>query len=139
MDRLKVDIMGVSEVRWTGAGKINDTDRTFYYSGGETHERGVGIMVSKRISKCVLDYWAISPRVILIKVKGHPFNMNIIEAYAPTQERPEDEVDDFYEQLEQALRQCKSQEITITMGDFNAKVGKERFEDSRTIWLRFKK
>ena len=127
--RLKMSICGLSEVRWIGAGEAKGESSTFYYSGGDRHERGVGIMVTKEVEKSVLGYWAVSERVIMMKVKGHPFNMNFIQVYAPTTESSEEEVDEFYEELEEAWIQCKSQEVTLVMGDFNAKVGKGRFEN----------
>ena len=65
----------------------------------------------------------------MMKVKRNPFNINFIQAYAPTQDISEEEVDRFYEGLGEAWAQCKSQEVTIVMGDFNAKVGAGRFED----------
>ena len=74
----------------------------FYYYGGERLERGVGIMVTKAVAGYVLGYWAVSDRVIMIKVKGHPFNVNIIQVYAPTQDSTEEEVDEFYDQIAEA-------------------------------------
>ena len=129
MKRMNLSILGLSEVRWKGAGKIESDDVTFYYSIGERHEREVGIIVNKTVSRCVLGYYAVSDRVIMMKIKGHPFNINIIQTYAPTLESPEEEVDEFYDQIAEAQGQCKSQEITVVMGDFNAKVGSDQFED----------
>ena len=129
MKRMKLNILGLSEVRWTGAGKVDGDGLSFYYSGGEKLERGVGIMVSKPVAGCVMGYWAVSDRVIVVKIKGHPFNVNIIQVYAPTQESTEEEVDEFYDQVAEAQNQCKSQDITLVLGDFNAKVGKDRYED----------
>ena len=129
MKRLKLDILGLSEVRWTGAGKIVDENVTFYYSGGDKLEKGVGIMVNKRVANSVLGFWAVSDRVIMVKIRAHPFNINIIQVYAPTQEGSEDDVDEFYETIADVQKQSKSQEIMVTMGDFNAKVGRGRFED----------
>ena len=129
MVRMKLSVCGLSEIRWTGAGVTEGENLTFYHSGGDKLERGVGIMVRGEVRKSVLGYWAVSDRVIMVKVKGHPFNMNFIQVYAPTQDSTEEEVDLFYEGLGEAWAQCKSQEVTMVMGDFNAKVGEGRFED----------
>ena len=123
MQRMNLNILGLSETRWTGAGKMDSENLVFYYSGGDRRERGVGIMINKTVSKSILGSWAVSDRVIMVKMRGHPFNVNIIQIYAPTQESTEEEVDDFYEQLSDAQKQCKSQEVTIVMGYFNAIVG----------------
>ena len=53
---MRIDILGLSEIRWTGSGKIQKEEHTIKYSGGDNHTRGVGIMVSKNINKAVLGY-----------------------------------------------------------------------------------
>ena len=72
-----------------------------------------------------MGYWAISDRVLLVKLKGHPFNISINQAYAPTSASTEEDIEAFYETLAKSKEQCKSQDIIIMMGDFNARVGKQ--------------
>ena len=126
---MNIDFMGISEARWIGSGKVMSKDTSFIYSGSDKHEYGVGLMIKKEFDKCVLGFWAISDRVLLVKVSGKPFNLNFIIVYAPTAMLDDDKVDKFYEQVDQAMKQCKSQEVTIVMGDLNAKVGMERVGD----------
>jgi len=121
--------MGVSEMRWTGAGESTEEGYKIIYSGGEHHERGVGVILDKYHQATVKGYWAISDRVILVKLEAKPFNLNIVQVYTPTSDSTEEEIDDFYEHIESALQQCKSQENTIILGDFNAKVGEGRQEN----------
>ncbi len=83
-------------------------------------------MLDRERAQSVMGFWAISERVILVKFKGHPFNVSIIQVYAPTSENTDDEIETFYEDLDQAKRQCRSQEILLIMGDLNAKVGRGR-------------
>ena len=71
-------------------------------------------------------YWTLSDRVLLVKMRGHPFNLAIIVVYAPTAESTEEEIDGFYEILAEDKSQCRTNEITIIMGDLNAKVGSGR-------------
>ncbi|XP_063588673.1 uncharacterized protein LOC134765810 [Penaeus indicus] len=99
MNRLHINFMGISEMRWTGAGAISSENHKIIYSGGEQHERGVGIIADSKTSKALLGYWAVSDRIL------------------------------FYAQLDQAYSQCKSQDIIIVMGDFNAKVDNERVDN----------
>ena len=134
MDRLQIDILGLSEIRWTGGGKITSENTTIIYSGGDSHLRGVGFILNKDVAAALIGYWALSDRVLLIKIKGRPFNVCIIQAYAPTADSSEEDIEDFYGQLDQAKKQCKSQDILIVMGDFNAKVGKGGYEDMRILW-----
>jgi len=62
----------------------------------------------------------------MIRLKGQPFDIDIIQAYAPTSTASDEELEKFYEQLETVKAQCKSQNIIVVMGDFNAVVGNER-------------
>ena len=57
------------------------------------------------------------------KAEWSTFDIAIIVKYAPTAEAPEEEIEKFYEELEQARKRCNSQEMVIIMGDLNAKVG----------------
>ncbi|XP_042886502.1 craniofacial development protein 2-like [Penaeus japonicus] len=127
--RLKVDIMGLSEVRWEGTGIISDKDITFIYSGGETHQRGVGVMMTANAAKSIAGYWAISDRIILVKLTGKQIDVNLIQVYAPTCDYTDEDIENFYESLTAAKKLCKQHEITLVMGDLNAKIGKGRYED----------
>jgi len=102
MDRLKLDILGLSETRWTDDGKISRDEHTMLYSGGEDHQSGVGVIMKNSIAKSLLGYWPISDRVMLVKLQGKPFNINLIQVYAPTKEYSEDINEAFYEQVETA-------------------------------------
>ena len=66
---------------------------------------------------------------MLVKVMGKHFNTNIIQVYAPTAQCEESDIENFYEDLEKARAQCKSQEVVIVMGDMNAKIGEGRDEN----------
>ena len=125
MERFKLDILGVCEVRWKGKGDLCSDKYSVIYSGGESQERGVAIMLNKEKGDCVHGYWQLSDRVILVKLNGSTCNISIIMVYAPTGESTE-ELEEFYEFLENAKAQCKAQELLIIMGDLNNKVGKEK-------------
>ncbi len=127
---MKIDILGLSEVRWTQSGKMAADDTTLIYSGETTHHQGVGFLLGKEAAKAIIGYWPVSERIILVKLKAKPLNIALIQIYAPTTESTEEEVERFYEKLDAAMKQCKSQEIKIVMGDMNAKVGQGRYEDS---------
>ena len=126
MERMKIDVLGVSEVRWREVGRIRREKTTFIYSGGEEHRNGVGILLTNEVAKSVMGYWAISDRVLMVKISGHPFNIVYIQAYAPTSDSTEEEINTFYSNIEKAKRQCKPQDIIILLGDMNAKVGRGR-------------
>ena len=75
-ERLKVNIMGVSEMRWTGSGKVVLDDYTYIYSGGSKHQYGVGMVIDKETSKSIVAYLAVSDRVLLVKFQGKPVNLS---------------------------------------------------------------
>ena len=65
---------------------------------------------------------------MIIKLKAKPFNINLIQVYARTSSRCDEEVEEFYNNIDNCLKECKSQEITIVMGDLNAKVVVENMQ-----------
>ena len=126
MNNMNLDILRISETRWKGSGKITKDKYTLIYSGGEDRSNGVGVMIKNTIAKSIVGYWAISDRVLLVKIKGKPFDINIIQVYAPTQGHTDEELEQFYEQVQKAIKSVKSDEVLFVMGDLNAKVGNEQ-------------
>ena len=77
MERMKINALGLSEVRWLGAGSFTTDNFLLLYSGGDKHERGVGMLLDKETSKSLQGFWAVSDRVLLVKLHGKPFNIFI--------------------------------------------------------------
>ena len=112
-------------VRWTGVGECEDGEVKFIYSGGETHWRGVKIMTTKAVARYIKGYFTISDRILVVKLAGAPLDLSIVQVYAPTAGHDDEDIEEFYESDDCALKQCKSHELTIIMGDWNAKLDKE--------------
>ena len=94
MERMKINILGVSELKWTGLGHFNSGDHKVYFSGHQTNRyRGIGFILGKEIAKTVLGYNPISDRVLLLRLQGQEINMAIIQVYAPTTAASESEID----------------------------------------------
>ena len=74
-------------------------------------------------------WWPVSDRVVYMKIKGSPIDINIIQVYAPTTNHADDVVESFYQKVEEARSQAKPHEMKIIMGDLNAKVGRGREGD----------
>lgn len=130
MKRMDINIMGVSEVRWTGQGKITVGDGyMLIYSGGKEHARGVGFMLDPNTSKSVLGTYAVSDRVIAIKLQAKPLNIGLIQVYAPTSQHSDDEIEDFYDQVDQAMSSLGKEVVKFISGDFNAVVGHQQQDD----------
>ena len=104
MARVNVNILGISELKWTGMGEFNSDDHCIYYCGQESLRRnGVAIIVNKRVWNAVFGCDLKNDRMILVCFQGKPFHITIIQVYAPTLDAEETEVDQFYEDLEDLL------------------------------------
>ena len=103
MTRVNVDILGISELKWPGLGEFNSDDHYIYYCGQESLKRnGVAIMVNKSLKRsigCNLK----NDRMISVRFQGKPFNITVVQVYAPTSNAEEAEVERYYEDLQDLL------------------------------------
>ena len=108
MTRVNIDILGISELKWTGMGEFNSNDHCIYYFGQESLRRnGVAIIVNKS-PKCSTWVQSQNDRMNSVHFQGKPFNITVIQAYAPTSNAEEDEVERFYDDLQDLLVQFSS-------------------------------
>ena len=97
---MDVDILGISELKWTGMGEFNPDDHYIYYCGQESLRRnGVAIMIKKRVQNAVLGCNLKNDRMISVRLQGKPFNVTAIQVYALTSKAEEAEFERFYEDL----------------------------------------
>ena len=100
MVRVNVDILGISKLKWTGMGGFNSDDHYIYYYGQESLRRnGLAIMNNKRVWNSVLGCNLKNDRMISVQFQGKPFNITVIQVYAPTSNAEEAEIERFYEDL----------------------------------------
>ena len=100
MARVNIDILGIRELKWTGMGEFKSDDHYIYYCGQESLRRnGVALIVNKRVRNAVLGCNLKKDRMISIHLQGKPFNIIVIQVYAPTSNAEEAEVERFYEDL----------------------------------------
>ena len=100
MERVNIDILGISELKWTGMGEFNSDDRYIYYCGQESLRRNrVALIVNKRVQNAVLGCSLKNDRMISVRFQGKPFSITVIQVYAPTSNAEEAEVEWFYEDL----------------------------------------
>ena len=101
MARVNVNILGISELKGTRMGEFNSDDHYIYYCGQESLRRnGVAIMVNKRVRNAVLGCNLKNNRMISVCLQGKPFDITVIQVYAPTSTTEEAEVEQFYEDLQ---------------------------------------
>ena len=85
MARVNIDILGISELKWTEMGEFNSDEHCFYYCGQESLRRNrVAIMVNKRVRNAVLGCNLKNDRMTSVRLQGKPFNITVIQVYAPT-------------------------------------------------------
>ena len=124
MDRCHVNILGIAELRWSGKGHFSTDDHTIYYSDNEKGgSKSVAFITSSFISMHVLGYNPVSDRIISIRIQAHPINLSIIQFYAPASTASDDDLEYFYNQLQDTLDGIPKRDIIMITGDFNAKVG----------------
>ena len=98
MTRVNIDILGISELRWTRMGEFNSDDHYIYYCRQKSLRRNeVAITVNKRVQNAVLGCNLKNDRMISVRFQGKPFNIMVIRVYAPTGNAEEAEVEQFYE------------------------------------------
>ena len=123
MLRVNVDILGISKLKWTGMGELNSDDHYIYYCGQEFLRRnGVAIMVNKRVQNAVLGCNLKNDRMSSVHLQGKPFNITVIQVYAPTRNAEEAEVEWFYEDLQDLLELTPKKHVLFIIGDWNAKL-----------------
>ena len=117
MARLNVDILRISELKWTGMGEFNSDDHYIYYCGQESLRRhGVAIIVNKRVWNTVLGCSLKTDRMISVRFQGKPLNIMIIQVYALTSNAEEAEVEWFYEDLQDLLELTLPNDVIFIIG-----------------------
>ena len=115
---VNVEILGISELRWTRMREFNSDDHYIYYCGQESHRRnGVANIVNKRVWTAVLGCSLKNDRMISARFQGKPFNFTVIQAYAPTSNAEEAEVEWFYEDLQDLLEITPKKDVLFIIGD----------------------
>ena len=115
--RVNIDILGISELRWTGMGDFNSDDHHIDYCGLESLRRnGVAITVNRRVRNAVFGCNLKNDRMISVRFQGKPFNITVIEVYAPTSNAEETEVERFYEDLQDLLELTPKKDVLFIIG-----------------------
>ena len=117
--RINIDILGISELKWTGMDEFNSDDHYIYYCGQESHRRnGVAFIIKKRFQNAVLGCNLKNDKMIVVCFQGKPFNITVIQVYAPTMNA--EEADQFYEDLKDLIelipKKKKKKKVLFTTG-----------------------
>ena len=126
MTRVNIDILGISQLKWTRMGEFNSHDHYIYHCRQESLRRnGVAIMVNKRVRNAVLGCSLKNERMISVRSQGKPFNIMVIQARAPTSNAEEAEVDQLFEDLKDLLELTPKKDVPFIIRDWSAKVGSQ--------------
>ena len=121
---MNIDILGISELKWTGMGEFNSDDHYIYYCGQVSLRRNeVANIVNKKVQNAVLGCNLKNDKMISVRFQGKPFNIIVIQVYALTNNTEEAEVEWFYEDLKDLLELTPKKDVLFIIGDWNAKVG----------------
>ena len=122
--RVNIDVLGISELKWTGMGEFNSDDHNIYDCGQESIRRnGVDIIVNKRVQNAVLCCNLKNGRMVSVCFQGIPFSITVIQIYALTRNAEEPKVEWFYEDLQDLLELTHKKDIFFIIGNWDVKVG----------------
>ena len=118
MARVNINDLRIRELKWTGMGEFNSDDHYIYYWGQESLRRnGVANRVNKRVQNTILGCNLKNDRMISVHFQGKPFNITVIQAYAPTSNTEEAEVEQFYEDLQDLLELTPKKDVLFIIRD----------------------
>ena len=130
MPRVNIDILGINELKWGEVDKFNSDDHYIYHCGKKSLRRNeVAIIVNKRVQNAVLGCNLKNDRMISVHFQGKPFNITVIQVYAPTSNAEEAEVELFYEDLQDLLELTPQKRCL-----FHYKVLECKSRKSRDTW-----
>ena len=120
--RMNVDILGISKLKWTGMGEFNSDDHYIYYCGQESIRRYGVVLIVNKSQKC--STWVQSQKQQEdVCFQGKPFNITVTQVYALTSNA--EEVERFYEDLQDLLELTPKKDVLFIIEDWNVKVGSQ--------------
>ena len=136
MTRVNIYILGIGELRRTGMGEFNSDDPYIYYCGQKSLRRnGVALIVNKRVRNAILGCSLKNDRMISLCFQGKPFNITVIQVYAPTSNAEEAEVKRFYEDLQDLPELTPKERCPLHYRGLECKSRKSRATwNNRKIW-----
>ena len=125
MARVNINILGISELKWTGMGEFNSGDLYIYYRGQESLRRNAIALIVNKVQNAVLGCSLRNDRVILVRFQSKPVSVTVIQVYAPTTKAEEAEW--FYDDIQDLLELTPKKDVLFIIRDRNAKVGSKKY------------
>ena len=122
--------LGLCEMRWKNFGETTTEEgHKVFFSGKEDKRAWRWISCSQEHREHVMGCRPVSSRLITIRLRAVPFNITTVQAYAPTSDYDDNEIEKFFDQLQNVIDQTPKKDILVVQGDWNAKVGKDAYEN----------
>ena len=129
---MNINILAISELKWTRKGEFNSDDHYIYHCGQEFLRRnGVASRVNKKVPNAVLVCNLKNDRMTSVHFQGKSFNATVVQVYAPTTNAEEAQVKWFYEDQQDLLELTPEKDVLFLIGDWNAKVGSQEIPGVR--------
>ena len=126
MARVNIDILEISELKWSRMGEFNSVDHYIYYCEQESlRKNGAVLTVNKRVQNAVLGCSFKNDRMISACFQSKPFSTKVIQVYAPTTDAEEAEVERFCDHLQDLVELTPKKNVLFIIGDWNGKVGSQ--------------
>ena len=129
LSRLNVDIAALQETRLADNGTIREANYTFYWQGKPTdqpRQHGVGFAVRNTLVSSTEPPTTGTDRLLSLRLSTSSGPVNIFSVYAPTLHSTDEDKDQFYQALDEAISRISSTESLYLLGDFNARVGADQ-------------
>ena len=130
--RNKLDVMGVSEVRWEQNGELKSDEFTMFYSSGDAKgSHGVRAVLGSCVRDKLISGHYVDNRMIIMRIQGGKVDLVIAQIYMPHSGLADEEVEETYDKIEERVEKEKKGECVILMGDWNEVIAEG--EDRRTV------
>ena len=132
---MDIDVLGVSETFWENTGDFrynlpHEEEFRVIFVGMNDHWKGVAFIMRGIAKDSVINYNLKSERMMIVRVSAKPKNLLLLQVYAPTTADPDEEIENFYDEVKNAINEIKKwDDIVLLMGDFNAKIGKGKQDE----------
>ena len=131
MDGIGLELLGVSEMRWSSCGQVQIDNFMVLYAGHyKIRRNGVAFIMNRHATRCMLGYNAVSKRPISVHLQAKPMNLTLIQVYAPPSDFDEEEREEVYNCLEELLEHTPRKDAVIVMDNFNAKIEHQAVEEA---------
>ncbi|KAL4084269.1 hypothetical protein QTP88_028094 [Uroleucon formosanum] len=126
IERYKVKLVALQEIRWSDTGSINTSDTIILYGKCDNQRQlGTGFAVHKSLVPAIKEFRDVNPRISVLTIRAQWFDVSLISVHAPTEDNPQEGKETFYDDLESTINTLPNNNIQILLGDLNAKIGKE--------------